>query len=224
LTTTERADPRVAGATIERLLGPFDNPAATAFLQFLSTLIDYLEEHHPERWSVTLFEDAIRLNGGWVECLVLHTAGVRVLVKESLAPEGTVFESEKEPYGLAPGCRVVSVEHGELFTTLARLQPGHQAALSTTAVRRPAPGTRAAHSPGVLSLLKKFRETQPAFAPQTDELASEGVRWEGDRRSVWVNRYERDAAARDACLKHHGLSCCVCGMTFRESYGEALAG
>lgn len=42
---------------------------------------------------------------------------------------------------------------------------------------------------------------------------------EGARATVFVNRYERSAAARKACLEHHGCSCSVCGRTLAETYG-----
>ncbi|MDB4906276.1 MAG: endonuclease protein [Gemmatimonadetes bacterium] len=43
---------------------------------------------------------------------------------------------------------------------------------------------------------------------------------EGTRRQVRVNAVERNAAARKACLKHHGRRCLVCEVSFTEVYGE----
>lgn len=37
---------------------------------------------------------------------------------------------------------------------------------------------------------------------------------------VPVNRYERDAEARRACIAHRGSSCAACGFSFEEAYGE----
>ena len=37
---------------------------------------------------------------------------------------------------------------------------------------------------------------------------------------VEVNRYERDAEARRACIAHHGTSCAACGFSFEMAYGE----
>jgi 5-methylcytosine-specific restriction protein A len=48
-----------------------------------------------------------------------------------------------------------------------------------------------------------------------DRLYKEGV-----VTRVLVNRYERDRAARVACIAHHGTSCLVCGFNFEESYGR----
>ena len=32
--------------------------------------------------------------------------------------------------------------------------------------------------------------------------------------------YERDRAARQACICHYGLACIVCGLVFEERYGD----
>jgi len=43
---------------------------------------------------------------------------------------------------------------------------------------------------------------------------------EGAVRRVMVNAYERNAKARQICLKHHGTACCICGFDFERRYGE----
>ncbi|WP_312366063.1 HNH endonuclease [Ensifer sp.] len=42
---------------------------------------------------------------------------------------------------------------------------------------------------------------------------------EGAMFTVVVNGYERNADARKACLRHHGLSCKVCDVNFGNTYG-----
>lgn len=48
--------------------------------------------------------------------------------------------------------------------------------------------------------------------------------WEGARRSVTVNRYERSPAARAACIEHHGSACLICGFDFAQTYGADFQG
>ena len=43
--------------------------------------------------------------------------------------------------------------------------------------------------------------------------------FEGALRQVTVNAYERDARARDACIRKHGPECSVCGLRFEDRYG-----
>ena len=48
--------------------------------------------------------------------------------------------------------------------------------------------------------------------------------WEGGKARVTVNQYERSGDARLRCIEHHGMSCCICGFNFEESYGEEFLG
>lgn len=47
---------------------------------------------------------------------------------------------------------------------------------------------------------------------------------EGAKKQITVNAYERNAKAREACIKKHGSSCAICGFDFGENYGEEFAG
>lgn len=61
-------------------------------------------------------------------------------------------------------------------------------------------------------------QTHPEIAP------SVGTYPEGARTTVTVNAYECNAAARAACIAHHGVSCSVCDMNFEETYGPVGRG
>ena len=56
-----------------------------------------------------------------------------------------------------------------------------------------------------------------------DELPPGGFT-EGAARKVSVNVFERDRAAREACIRHYGPACLVCGLEFGKRYGETGAG
>ncbi|HSA32497.1 MAG TPA: HNH endonuclease [bacterium] len=43
---------------------------------------------------------------------------------------------------------------------------------------------------------------------------------EGGRTKVEVNRYERDRAARQACIEFHGSKCLACGIDMEQIYGS----
>lgn len=43
---------------------------------------------------------------------------------------------------------------------------------------------------------------------------------EGAAKTVSVNAYERNPAARAKCLAHHGYACAVCGFSFEVAYGD----
>jgi 5-methylcytosine-specific restriction enzyme A len=53
-----------------------------------------------------------------------------------------------------------------------------------------------------------------------EELLSTHDFWEGAARKISVNVYERDPAARRACITHYGAKCCVCEFDFGKMYGS----
>lgn len=48
--------------------------------------------------------------------------------------------------------------------------------------------------------------------------------WEGARRSVCVNSFERSPKARAACIEQHGSKCAICCLDFAEEYGTEFQG
>jgi len=55
-----------------------------------------------------------------------------------------------------------------------------------------------------------------------DELPTENTEelFEGIKRSVIVNSYERNSKARQLCVKHWKAICAVCSFDFEKTYGE----
>jgi 5-methylcytosine-specific restriction endonuclease McrA len=47
---------------------------------------------------------------------------------------------------------------------------------------------------------------------------------EGSVQRILVNRYERDARARAACVAHYGTKCHLCEVDFATAYGPLMAG
>lgn len=46
---------------------------------------------------------------------------------------------------------------------------------------------------------------------------------EGEQKSYWASKYERNPQARAACLAHWGSICVVCGIDFAKAYGPDFA-
>jgi 5-methylcytosine-specific restriction protein A len=53
-----------------------------------------------------------------------------------------------------------------------------------------------------------------------DEVTGQNRFAEGATKSVQVNVYERNPAARRRCVEHYGARCHVCGLDFAERYGD----
>jgi 5-methylcytosine-specific restriction protein A len=61
----------------------------------------------------------------------------------------------------------------------------------------------------------------PAAHPEIlpEEITEPDKIFEGAKKSITVNVYERDPNARRKCLNHWGLACVVCGFAFVNRYG-----
>lgn len=52
-----------------------------------------------------------------------------------------------------------------------------------------------------------------------DILNEDEAHYEGAKKSVLVNKYERSSKARENAVKFHGLRCKVCEINFEDKYG-----
>lgn len=52
-----------------------------------------------------------------------------------------------------------------------------------------------------------------------NELDADTSIWEGARKRVEVNRFERDSSARHRCIDHWGKACVCCHIDFSKAYG-----
>ncbi|GAB3938695.1 HNH endonuclease [Mucilaginibacter myungsuensis] len=51
-------------------------------------------------------------------------------------------------------------------------------------------------------------------------ISQSSTDFEGVKRQVTVNKYERSSIARKKCVDHHGYNCSVCDINFVNIYGE----
>lgn len=61
-------------------------------------------------------------------------------------------------------------------------------------------------------------DSQPDYFPDT--LDENTILYEGLKKKITVNKYERSSRARDECIKSKGVNCIVCEMNFFDVYGE----
>jgi len=76
--------------------------------------------------------------------------------------------------------------------------------------------------------LAKRQVVQHHMVVESSMLAEEiegDIRYfEGARKQIVVNAYERNTAARKRCIEHYGLNCYVCGFNFEKAYGDLGVG
>ena len=56
--------------------------------------------------------------------------------------------------------------------------------------------------------------------PEEIDFDSHENLYEGAKKQVYVNSYERNRDARDRCVKYYGTTCVICGFDFEKMYGE----
>ena len=72
----------------------------------------------------------------------------------------------------------------------------------------------------LLAFLNGKIEDGIADSPDSQAVSENEELTEGAVHEVVMNRYERSAKARAACLAAKGYRCAVCGMDFESTYGE----
>lgn len=97
-------------------------------------------------------------------------------------------------------------------------------------------------SPGLWSVRIRWENDVPIPQEETQNIVSKGptlfdlpalgllkrpvdeTLFEGVFERVISNRYERNAAARKACIAHFGPVCSICGIDFAKTYGVVAEG
>jgi len=56
--------------------------------------------------------------------------------------------------------------------------------------------------------------------PLPEEIDPSIPFYEGEKKRITVNAYERNPEARQKCIEYHGANCKVCKFNFEAKYGE----
>lgn len=80
-------------------------------------------------------------------------------------------------------------------------------------------------NPAVYEDLMIFIQLKSNLKIPEEIFESENVRYyEGTKKQITVNVFERNSKARQECIRTHGSRCIICGFDFGESYGENFIG
>ena len=69
-------------------------------------------------------------------------------------------------------------------------------------------------------LQEALEKAQKPWFIAPDEIPTPEQYKEGAIQTISVNYYERNPAARRACIEHYGFDCAVCEFNFAEAYGQ----
>jgi len=71
----------------------------------------------------------------------------------------------------------------------------------------------------LMVVYNKYFDTDFGFS-LPEEITETEALYEGTKRQISVNAYERNPEARRKCITHYGTSCVICGFNFAKRYGE----
>ncbi len=71
-------------------------------------------------------------------------------------------------------------------------------------------------------LIRQLRQTNASLLPE--EVSDVSGLAEGTVRRIAVNAYERNPEARRRCIEHYGDKCCICNISFGDTYGHDADG
>jgi 5-methylcytosine-specific restriction enzyme A len=74
--------------------------------------------------------------------------------------------------------------------------------------------------PELIEALEETRLTGEEQLPDEIPVDNEESLFEGAKRTIIVNAYERNSKARQLCIKHYGTTCSICNFEFEKKYGE----
>ncbi len=235
----DRTDPQDSARVFERLHSRSGSLLDTG--SFVCESIRVAHQCQASCWSINLFPAKIRLNVGQVEACTIRRNMVRLLLAGSRPSECPGVISGK--FDGNPAYAAVPIESGFLDVSLEVLSElpdavvdAHQEYIRRAAHLKHRSPFRRAYSKGFLLYLEMLLNEsvpRPSYAgePEFDErtaLPNEVVPTkvfrEGAAKQIFVNAYERSAAARRECIRRHGSRCSVCDMSFRERYGPTVDG
>ena len=64
----------------------------------------------------------------------------------------------------------------------------------------------------------KLKENNTITYP--DEIKNYNDLFEGTKKQITVNAYERSSKARQKCIENYGINCTICGFDFEKTYGD----
>ncbi len=202
--------------------------------------ISVAHQADPSKWGLRLNQKNIMLKAGFVEVLQLGDGWFHQLVKSDMVPkklrsDRRISFDDHPPYKNAPGCITCNMNVSLVAQAYPELLPAHDAAIRIAASSPRHTSTAKDHSPGLIIFIShKLNELvpQPSYyegshqsGVSIPEEMPDGEEFEeGAVIQILVNRYERDLAAREKCIKHYGAECAVCSMSLADRYGPAAKG
>jgi len=209
-------------------------------LEQLCSSIDLANDAAPNAWCVTLFNDGFRMNVGNTEVLTFFTgSGIRLnllLSDESLLIQVPAIALKTGQYKAIGGRSYRFAGVVEEFTTVKNiLSKPHEAFIRKAGTKMNGSAWTGSmfmrfNCPTLVEYAKKYvagnGEIHKSKKVSTEiEVKELGIEFfEGQKYKGEIDVFERSSTARNACIKHYGLACAVCGFEFEKRYGAVTEG
>lgn len=212
---------------------PFE--ARQQVAQLAAEVIEQAASFGGDYWGMTSYSDAFRVNVGWTEILTVLPEYLRLIVNGKLAREagissGVTVNAGNDYRGFYPSipgsvCVEIAYQPAPLFEhAIGALRPALSDSVRLAGRRRASRGVKAGHNQEAVQALAAFIGRPlptPGFVLIAEQVLAKNVAlMEGALHRVVNSQYERNPAARLACIKHYGEICFVCGFSFESIYGE----
>jgi 5-methylcytosine-specific restriction endonuclease McrA len=220
-------------AKIEAILP--DPEVRTAQLSAFAESLSYVHDLDESGWLTHLRSDRVRLFAGRI--IVMTLANDQVWMAIAAGPDADClsefvswqWDTESYPeYARPPSRNGYYKPEADRHHEWAVIQKLHFAYLDQLLVGPHAsdPRSISRHEPLVVEYLSKaLQQKMPSqlVCHHPEEVVLPSRFWEGAVSRVTVSKFERDRKARRECLRIHGETCVICGMSFGHVYGTEVA-
>jgi len=213
-----------------------DPAVRVAQLSIFAESLSYIHDQRPSGWLTHLRRGRMRLLSGGLIVVTLESDEVWLAIDaagdtdsvskcDSWNWDATTYPEYKRPAS-RNGYYKPSADRDQDWQQI-RVQ--HFAYLDRLLAQARAfdPRSVARHEPLVSAYLSEVLQRTMPFRPSVqmpEELPLSGRYWEGEGAQHVVNKFERDRAAREECLRRRGRKCVVCEMSFGQRYGTEMEG
>lgn len=207
---------------------------------FVEAVIE-ANKYGANKWGVHVLSDRVRLLVGNLIVLTIHNQAVWMALDQLSLEESPDGRNEIE-HSLDwqwDGAYTAVLSKNGYYTPSndlqlwPRLRELHFAFIGHVAekYRQLRSSSQARYEPDLLTYLryelKRYVPT-PIYGDEVlhlpEEVPERDALFEGSKRTVTINAYERNPKARRECIDHYGTNCIVCGFNFVEAYGEVGRG
>lgn len=214
-------------------------------INLLGETIKYAHSLNINNWSLTLFNDHIRLNVGQVEVLVLKQNLIMIVILDS----SQIHLEEYKDYSNITESKFIyksiPFSHRQVFfhpryveqVYTSLVKKNHLEFISIASGRKNGTSWKSSFSPGVIKYInsklsipipypKYYSDERIVNDSYPDQISEERKNryLEGSLVRIWVDKYERNPEARQRCIQYYGTVCSVCGLNMETMYGSMARG